>query len=194
MVSPTERRAAADFVRQSFEMSERHACALVSHPRATHRYRFRRISIPGLQERLIELARVRPRFGYPRLHVLLRREGFEVNRKRVYRLYRLAGLKLRSRRRKHAARLTRGPLVTACAPNDSWSMDFVSDRLADGRAFRALNIVDDFSKLCPAIEVDTSLTGARVIRTLERAIDVHGKPKRITVDNGPEFTCRVMDA
>jgi len=175
-------------------MSERRACAVVAQSRSTHRYRARRRPIPGLQERMIELAHVRPRFGYPRLHVLLRREGFLVNRKRVYRLYRLAGLKLRSRRRKHAARPTRGPLVTAVAPNDNWSMDFVSDRLADGRAFRTLTMVDDFSKLCPALEVDTSLPGLRVIRALERAIALYGKPRRITVDNGSEFTCRVMDA
>jgi putative transposase len=193
MVSLAEKKSAVHFLCQGFELSERRACALVELPRATHRYRSRRQPLPGLRERLIELAHERTRFGYPRLHMLLRREGFAVNRKRVYRLYRDAGLKLRPKRRKRVAAMRRGHLEAAHGPNERWSMDFVSDALSSGRRFRVLNIVDDFSKLSPAIEVDTSLPGLRVIRTLERAIDLHGKPKLIVMDNGPEFTCKALD-
>ena len=193
MVSLAEKKVAVHFLRQDFELSERRACALVELPRATQRYRSRRPQIAGLRERLVELAHQRTRFGYPRLHMLLRREGFAVNRKRVYRLYRDAGLKLRPKRRKRVAALRRGPMEATHAPNERWSMDFDSDALSSGRRFRVLNIVDDFSKLSPAIEVDTSLPGLRVIRTLERAIDLHGKPKLIVMDNGPEFTCKALD-
>jgi len=168
MVSLAEKKLAVNFLRQDFELSERRACALVELPRATQRYRSRRPQIPGLRERLVELAHQRTRFGYPRLHMLLRREGFAVNRKRVYRLYRDAGLKLRSKRRKRVAALRRGPMEGTHAPNERWSMDFVSDALSSGRRFRVLNIVDDFSKLSPAIVVGckTKLGGAGIATTL----------------------------
>ena len=182
------------FLRNQFALSERRACSILEQPRATQRYVVRRLDPPGLRSRLVELAQLRPLFGYPRLHMLLRREGFAINRKRVYRLYRAEGLKLRSKRRKHGARAPRGPMAAPAQQLERWSLDFVSDRLGDGRTFRALTIVDDFSKLCPAIEVDTSLTGLRVIRALERAIELHGKPKLLVMDNGPEFTCRALDA
>ena len=166
-----------EFLRQDFELSERRACTLVGQPLSTQRYVSRRLEIPGLRKRLVDLAHQRTRFGYPRLHYLLRREGFAVNRKRIYRLYREEGLKLRRKRRKQISGLRRMPMTPALAPNERWSMDFVSDALSNGRRFRVLNIVDDYSKLSPAIEVDTSLPGLRVIRTLERAIALHGKPK-----------------
>ena len=193
MVSLAERRSAVEFLRQDFELSERRACSLVGQSLSTQRYARRRVEIPRLRERLVELAHQRTRFGYPRLHYLLRREGFLVNRKRVYRLYREEGLKLRRKRRKRVSGLRRERPAGALSPNERWSMDFVSDSLSSGRRFRVLNIVDDFSKLSPAIEVDTSLPGLRVIRTLERAIELHGKPKTIVMDNGPEFTCRALD-
>jgi putative transposase len=100
---------------------------------------------------------------------------------------------LRRKRRKQISGLRWLPMTPVLAPNERWSMDFVSDALSSGRRFRVLNIVDDYSKLSPAIEVDTSLPGLRVMRTLERAIDLHGKPKLIVMDNGPEFTCRALD-
>jgi putative transposase len=193
MVSLAERKRTVEFLRQDFELSERRACALVGQSLSTQRYVSRRMEIPGLRKRLIDLAHERIRFGYPRLHYLLRREGFAVNRKRVYRLYREEGLKLRRKRRKQISGLRRMPMTPALAPNERWSIDFVSDALSSGRRFRVLNIVDDYSKLSPAIEVDTSLPGLRVIRTLERAIELRGKPKLIVMDNGPEFTCRALD-
>ena len=173
-------------------MSERRACRVIYQSRSTQRYGSRRVDIPRLRERLVELAQVRPRFGYPRLHLLLRREGFHVNRKRVYRLYCASGLKLRPKRRRKGTPRERHPMTPAAKANASWSLDFVSDRLADGRAFRTLTVVDDFLKRCPTLEVDTSITGARVTRALDRAIEIHGKPDRLIMDNGPEFTSRAM--
>ena len=194
MVGPTQRRAVVDFVRADFDLSQRRACAIIGQARATQRYRARRVELVGLREKLIELAAERPRFGYPRLHVLLRRAGFKVNRKRVYRLYRDAGLKLRAKRRKRGARAVRGPLASPTRPLERWSIDFVADRLSSGRMFRVLTVVDDVSKVCPAIEVDLSLSSLRVIRALERAIEVYGKPAMLVMDNGPEFTSRAFDA
>jgi putative transposase len=194
VVTCADRRAAVAFLRETFGLAERRACRLVGQPRATHRYRAKRLEGPELRARLIELASERRRFGYPRLHMLLRREGFTVNRKRVYRLYCEEGLKLRHRRGKGRVSQRRQPLARPQWSNERWSMDFVSDTLADGRCFRALTIVDDFTKICPAIEVDTSISGQRVIRVLERAIHSRGRPEVIVTDNGPEFTCIALDA
>ncbi len=193
MVSLAEKRKTVEFLRQDFELSERRACALVGQSLSTHRYVATRVEIPKLRERLIALAHERTRFGYPRLTYMLRREGFPVSRKRVYRLYSQEGLKLRRKRRKRIGGLRCAAPAAPLAPNERWSMDFVSDALSIGRRFRVLNIVDDFTKLSPAIEVDTSLPGLRVIRTLERAIELRGKPKMIVMDNGPEFTCKALD-
>jgi len=194
VVTVTERRAMVEHLQTAHSFSERHACELVDFARSSQRYEARRPDSPQLRERLGTLARERPRFGYRRLKIMLDREGFHVNHKRVYRLYTLAGLKLRGKRSKRRCGERRGPIVTAQAVNDRWSMDFVSDRLADGRAFRAFAAVDDFGKRCTAIEVDTSLPGVRVIRALERAIEMYGKPRRLVMDNGPEFTCRAFVA
>lgn len=143
--------------------------------------------------RLRELAAVRVRYGYRRLHVLLRREGWHVNHKRVYRLYRLESLALRRRWRRKRANGVRVIPLQAQAPNERWSMDFVSDRLADGQRFRALTLVDNFSRVSPVIEVDRSITGQRVVAVLERLKEVQGVPQRIAVDNGPEFISKVLD-
>jgi putative transposase len=124
--------------------------------------------------------------------MLLRREGFPVNRKRVYRLYRRAGLQLRAKRRKRLASRERRPMVPAAGANESWSMDFIFDRLGDGHAFKTLTVVDDFVKRSPVLEVDTSIGGHRVTRALDRAIEMYGKPKRLIMDNGPEFTSRAF--
>jgi len=194
VVTRADRRAAVAFLRETFGLAERRACVLVGQPRATQRYRATRLEGPELRARLIALASERRRFGYPRLHLLLRREGFAVNRKRVYRLYSEEGLKLRRKRSKGRISEPRQPVAKPLWSNERWSMDFVSDTLADGRCFRALTIVDDFTKISPAIEVDTSISGQRVIRVLERAIQSRGKPQVIVTDNGPEFTCIALDA
>jgi len=140
-----------------------------------------------------ELAHQRRRFGCPRLHIMLRREGLVVNHKRTERIYREEGLSLRKRRRRKTAAQSRVILPAPQGPNEIWSMDFVTDSLVTGRRFRALVIVDDYSRECPAIEVDTSLGGARVVSVLERLREIRGLSEVITIDNGPEFTGKALD-
>lgn len=177
-----------------FGMSERRACRALGVHRSTMRYRSRRPDDARLRARLRELAAVRRRFGYRRLGVLLRREGHEVNHKRLFRVYREEGLAVRRRRRKRLA-VERAPRpAPPRAPTERWSMDFMRDTLADGRVFRLLNIVDDFSRECMAIEVDTSLPSLRVARVLDRLALTVGLPREIVVDNGPEFISNVLDA
>jgi len=144
--------------------------------------------------RLQAHAAVRARFGYRRLHILLAREGFVVNHKRVHRIYRAAGLQVRRRRRKRLTRADRVPLPIPGQRQERWSMDFTVDTLADGRGFRTLNIVDDFTRECVAIEVDRSLPGLRVARVLDSLHATIGLPQSIVVDNGPEFAGRTLDA
>lgn len=192
MVTAPARRSAVGFVRTDFGISQRRACRLIGISESSCRYVSVRQDGP-LVERLRQLAQERSRFGYKRLHVLLRREGFVVNLKRVHRLYRREGLMVKRRRRKRVT-LPRSPMALPARPNERWSMDFVRDTLADGRSIRALNIVDDFSRECRAIEVDTSLPGLRVVRVLERLRQEHGLPQTIVVDNGPEFSGRLLDA
>ena len=138
-------------------------------------------------------AALKRRYGYRRVYLRLRREGWPVNRKRVYRIYRDAGLAVRRRKRKRIGLVERKPLPKPAAANLSWSMDFVSDGLAAGRRFRCLNIVDDCTRECVAIEVDTSLTGTRVQAVLDRLAETRGLPQSITVDHGPEFEGQILD-
>jgi putative transposase len=194
MVSPTARREAVGWL-QTRGTSVRRACRVVGLSRATWRYERR--ADPrniALLDRLHVHASARPRFGYRRLHVLVEREGVRVNHKRLYRLYRAAGLQVRRRRRKRLTRGERVPLPMPSRRGERWSMDFTLDSLADGRAFRTLNIVDDFTRECLAIEVDRSLPGLRVTRVLDRLQATAGLPACIVVDNGPEFSGRTLDA
>jgi putative transposase len=170
------------------------ACRLLQISRSLCAYRSRRASQELLRLRMRDLANARPRFGYRRIHVLLRRDGWYVNLKRVRRLYRLEGLQLRFRvrRRKHAS-LHRGMPPAATRAHERWSMDFVHDALADGRAFRVLTVVDQWSRWSPILEVAQSMSGSAVAAALDRAIARHGKPRTITVDHGTEFTSRALD-
>ncbi len=161
--------------------------------RSTMRYGTRRDDPVDLRTRLHELAQARPRFGYRRLHVLLRREGRIINHKRIYRLYRQEGLTVRRRKRKRVARGRRPILQAPTRINQRWSMDFMGDTLASGRTFRLLNVVDDFSRECLVIDAATSFPGARVVRALEELAEVRGLPAAIVIDNGPEFTSRALD-
>ena len=147
-----------------------------------------------IREPLRVLAARRPRFGYRRLTILLRREGWRANHKRVYRIYRQEGLAVRCKRRKKLAAGARVVLPPPVRPNERWSMDFMGDTLASGRTFRTLNIVDDASRECLAIEVDTSLSGYRVARVLDRIAATRPLPAMIVSDNGPEFTSKILDA
>lgn len=175
-------------------MSERRACRVIGAHRRTMRYE-RRVGSdePHVRERLRILAGQKPRWGYRRLHVLLRRELGTINRKRVQRLYRLEGLAVRRRKRKRAAREPRGVVPPLGRPGEVWAMDYMQDVLTDGRRFRTLNVLDTATRECLAIEVDTSLPGQRVVRLLDHLAAWHGTPKRITVDNGPEFTGQALD-
>ena len=194
MVSPRARREAVAVLMHERGYGVTRACGLIGISRSLFRYQSRRPPSEAVLERLKALAAEKRRYGYRRLHVLLRREGHEINRKRTYRLYRDAGLAVRRRKRKRYALGDRRPLPKPVAPNVSWSMDFVADGLADGRKLRCLNIVDDCTRECLVIEVDTSLTGRRVAGVLDRLADLRGLPESITVDHGPEFEGQVLDA
>lgn len=162
--------------------------------RASLQYQSRRDPQEALWMRLRELAAARGRFGYRRLTVLLRRDGWQVNAKRIYRLYAEEGLRVRTKVRGRAARRSRVPPAVATAPNHRWSMDFMSERVADGRWFRILTVVDQFSRECLCLLADQSLTGEKVAQALEPLVTQRGAPRSITVDNGSEFASRVLDA
>jgi putative transposase len=183
------------YLQTTYQLSQRRACRLVGVHRRTMRYQFRvRPDEPHIRARLRTLAAQRPRWGYRRLHVLLQRELGVINHKRVYRLYRLEQLKLRRRKRKRVAVNPRAAVVTVSRPREAWAMDFLQDVLVDGRRFRTLNILDLATRECLAIEVDTSLPSRRVLRVLDQLIAWYGVPQRITLDNGPEFAGRALDA
>jgi putative transposase len=178
-----------------YEMSERHACRLLGLGRSTHRYRARRQERDiELRSRLKELAAKRMRFGYRRLTAMLVREGIAANHKRVYRLYREEGLAMRIRPRRRIRWTGAGSGPVATRANERWSIDFVSDCVSTGRVIRMLTVVDDCTRECPAIEVDTSLGGLRVRRVLDRIASERGLPEAIVLDNGPEFRGRALAA
>jgi putative transposase len=181
VVKAASRREAASYLRQTYQVSERRAGRSLSSSNSSLRYRPRRPAAEDLRRRLRELAAERPRYGYQRLWALLRREGRQVNHKRGYRLYVEEGLKLRKRRRRSRAQVERAPLPPPTRADERYSMDFMRDTLADGRVFRTLNIVDDYTRECLAIEVDTSLPGARVVRVLERLAGLGRQPLHIVV-------------
>jgi putative transposase len=193
VVSPQARREAVSHVMQTHQIGVTRACGLIGISRSLYRYQPTRPDDGKLKERLCELAGYKRRYGYRRLHVLLCREGWEINHRRTYRVYHDAGLMVRKRKRKRIASVVRQVKPQPTAPNESWSMDFVSDGLADGRRLRCLNVVDDFTKQCLVIEIDTSLPGTRVVNALERLAEQVGLPKSVTVDNGPEFAGKVLD-
>lgn len=194
MVTPVAKREAAGLLQQHLGLSERRRCRVLSVSRSLLQYAPRPDRNAVLRARLKELAEARRRFGSPRLHVLLKREGWVVNHKRVERLYRQEGLSLRRKRRRKQASHLRVVLPSSTRINERWSMDFVTDSLTNGRRFRSLTIVDDHSRESVAIEADFSLTGERVTRVLTRLAMTRGLPNVITVDNGPEFAGKALDA
>jgi putative transposase len=174
-------------------LSQVRACRLVGLNRSSMNYRPRRPDDSMLRQRLRELAAQRRRFGYRRLGWLLEREGYVMNRKKLYRLYREEKLMVRRRGRRKRAIGSRAPMTLPNAINQRWSLDFVSDALGDGRRFRILCVVDNFSRECLAAVVDTSLGGVRVVRELERLVTERGTPGVIVSDNGTELTsCAVL--
>ena len=183
------------YVEVGYQMSERHACRLLGLGRSTHRYRARKVERDiALRTRLKELAAKRMRFGYRRLTAMLVREGTPANHKRVYRLYREEGLAMRIRQRRRIRWSGAVVKPAASRPNERWSMDFVTDCVSIGKVIRMLTIVDDCTRECPVIEVDTSLGGLRVRRVLDRIARERGLPEAIVLDNGPEFRGRALAA
>jgi putative transposase len=157
-----------------------------------YRYRSTRPDDADLRARLHELASERRRFGYRRLHLLLKREGVEINWKKLYRLYKEERLTVRKRGGRKRALGTRAPIAVPQEPNQRWSLDFVSDTLVDGRRFRILCVIDDFSRECLATVVDNSLCGHRVARTLDQVAESRGWPCMVVSDNGTELTSNAM--
>jgi putative transposase len=193
-MKPARRREVVDQVRATWQVSIRRACSVLRAERSSYHYKGKRRPQAVLMKRIKEIAETRVRYGYRRIHVLLRREGWRVNAKRVWRLYREMGLQLRNKtpKRRVQAKLREGR-SGATAANEVWAMDFVHDQLFDGRKIRALTIVDIFTRLSPAIDVRQNYRGADVVATLERAAADAGLPKTIRVDNGPEFVSKELD-
>jgi putative transposase len=188
MVTPAARRETVAHLRIAFEVSERRACSTLGADRTSVRYRSRRPSDALARTRLRALAAVRRRFGYRRLHILLAREGIVMNHKKFRRLYREERLQVRRRGGRKRALGTRAPIALPQGPNQRWSLDFLSDAFADGRRFRILAIVDDFTRECLALVADTSLPGLRVVRELNTLIAVRSRPAMCLSDNGTELT------
>jgi putative transposase len=190
-MKPARRREVVDQVTATWQVSIRRACSVLRAERSSYHYKGKRRPQAVLMKRIKEIAETRVRYGYRRIHVLLRREGWRVNAKRVWRLYREMGLQLRNKtpKRRVQAKLREGR-SGATAANEVWAMDFVHDQLFDGRKIRALTIVDTFARLSPAIDVRQNDRGDDVVATLERAAADAGLPKTIRVDNGPEFVSK----
>ena len=192
MVGPAAKRAAVAHLEAEMGLSERRACSIVGADRKMIRYCSRRPPDIELRARLRELANERRRFGYRRLHILLRRDGMTINRKKTQRLYREEGLTVRRRKGRKRAVGSRAPAPVPALPNQRWSLDFVHDQMATGRRFRVLNVVDDVTRECLAAVPDTSISGKRVVRELTDLIARRGKPGMIVSDNGTELTSNAV--
>ncbi len=188
MVTPAVKRSAVIHACETHDVSERRACTILGVDRSMVRYCSKRVDDAEIRKRLRELANERRRFGFRRLGYLLQREGIVMNRKKLLRLYREEGLAVRRRKGRKRALGTRAPMLVPLGPNQRWSLDFDSDALMDGRRFRILCMVDDFSRECLGLVADTSLSGSRVARELDTIMAIRGKPKTIVSDNGTELT------
>ena len=186
------KRKAVGFLMGEMGLSERRSCRLVGLARSVQQYRPQQRNDDAVVERLKELASENRRYGYLRLHALLRREGLVMNHKRTYRLYLEQGLQVRTKKRRKLPRRDRIEPIVPERPMQRWSLDFMSDQLVDYRRFRILNIVDDHSRYCPGQIVDVSITGARLARYLDDLALLRGLPEEIILDNGPEGTSRAM--
>src|ERR1700744_1312449 len=195
IVKPRQRRHLARWAQEAYRLSERRAARVLAMDVNTLRYRSRRVIQEALRCRLRELAATHVRYGYRRLTVLLRREGWAVNAKRIYRLYDEEDLKVRSVEREKIGRRQRVAQGQATGPNQCWSADFVSDKLSDGRSYRILTLVDQFTRECLGLEAERSMQGSHVVALLNRVMQERGAaPRSITLDNGSEFSGRVLEA
>ncbi len=192
MVTPAAEREAVAHLRTEHEMSERRACQLLQCCRMTVRYASVKADDTKLRDRMKAIARERRRFGYRRIHIMLKREGTRVNHKKLFRLYREEKLSVRKRGGRKRALGTRAPMLVPLMPNQRWSLDFVSDQFTDCRRFRVLTVIDDCTRECIALVADTSLSGRRVARELNQLIMQRGVPKMVVSDNGTEFTSNAI--
>ena len=188
MVTPAAKRQAVAHLCKEHEVSQRRACSVLGVDRSSVRYRSVRSDDAELRKAMKAVAIERRRFGYRRVHVMLQRQGWQVNQKKLRRLYREEKLQVRKRGGRKRALGTRRPMLVPERPNERWSLDFVSDAFTDGRRFRVLAIVDDFSRECLALLADTSLSGLRVTRELTAIMTRRGRPRTIVSDNGTELT------
>lgn len=188
MVTPDVKREAVVHACKEHGVSQRRACEVLAVDRSSVRYRSVRPDDANLREAMRMVAAERRRFGYRRIHVMLQRQGISMNLKKLRRLYREEKLQVRRRGGRKRALGTRRPMVVPERPNERWSLDFVSDAFTDGRRFRILAVVDDFSRECLALIADTSLSGLRVVRELDAIIARRGRPDTIVSDNGTELT------
>lgn len=192
MVTTTGRKQIVFYLVDSGQLSERRACQVIGISRTGVRHQSKRAEQDQtLKAELLAKATQYPRYGYLMLHGLLKQEGLVINRKRTYRLYTACGLQVRTKKRKKLVR-PRVPIAVPMRANERWSMDFVHDQLANGRRFRVLNIVDDFSRECVGQLTAFSISGQRVARFLSDLLERRGKPRSITCDNGTEFTSKAM--
>lgn len=191
MVGPQAQRHAVKHLCSRHGLSQRRACGLSKICRSTCRYR-PKPKDTIIEERLRQLAVARIAYGYRRLHNLLKREGYVINHKKVYGIYRKNKLARRKKKKKRYAKRIRNPLQTASQPNERWAMDFVSDSCANGRKIRTLNILDLYARECIKIEVASSLPSSKVITILDILALERGLPQAITVDNGPEYTSKII--
>lgn len=192
MVSPQAKRIAMQDLIVQHGFSQRHGCRLLACDRSVGRYKNKPKNDEGLRSKIISIAHERKRFGYRRIHIMLKREGLKVNHKKVYRLYRETGLKVRRRSGRKRALGSRSTAEILGRANQRWSLDFVSDALSDGRRLRILTIVDAFTRECLKMVVDTSISGIRVVRELSELITERGIPETILSDNGTEFTSNAI--
>jgi len=192
MVTPAQRRQAVAHLEMAHEMSERRACRIIGVDRTSVRYRRTKPDDGELRARIKALAHERRRFGYRRLYILLRREGRLVNKKRVQRIYQEERLMVRRRGGRKRALGMRAPMAPPDRPNACWSLDFVHDQMTDGRRFRVLAVVDNCTRECLALVADTSISGVRVARELDRIIAWRGRPAAVTSDNGTELTSNAI--
>lgn len=192
MVTPVARREAVAYVKTTYDISERRACKSLNVDRSGIRYQSCRGSDEEIRGDLRRLSYERHRFGYRRLHQLLQRDGFTINHKKVYRLYREEGLNVKQRKGRKRAIGTRTPLRKATRLNQCWALDFVSDSFMDGRRFRILTVIDEYSRECLALVADTSISGHRLARELTCLMEGRGSPEIIVSDNGTEMTSKAI--
>jgi putative transposase len=193
-VTTRQRRGAVTHLRTAYPVSDRRACRLVHLARSRWQYHPHRPDDGPLAAALAVKAAARPRWGYRRLALLLSRDGWIVNRKRVLRVYREAGLRIRKRRRRKQVSTPRVPRPVAAAANTQWTLDFITDAFTSGRTFRVLSIVDEFTRECLALRADVSQPSVKVVAALEEIASGRGVPQRLILDNGPEFVAKTLDA